>query len=281
MDHGAMQIDSCPARATSRRVLVTGTSSGLGAYLQRYFEATGLHGASWRESLAALQAQRFDVIVHCAADTRREPPVEALYAYHESNFQYTDAMLSIPHSLFVYLSSVDVYSNRDRVNDETTPIQITADTSVYALFKLMGEALVKRKASAHLILRPTSIVGPYSRNNNIMKVLTSNTADLTVEAESIYNLVGHRQIADFISLAVESNITGTFNLGGTRSAQIGEIANNLDCRAHFGNHLYTVPSVCTNKVRAVAPFFDMDTIAVAKAVKRQITAFLQRNQATE
>ena len=96
-----------------RRILVTGTGSGLGATPYDGFGDMALTRADnpakfWEHSV-------YDAIVHCAIDL-----AEGVDDAVSKNVSLLKDVCRIPHRLFVYISSVDVYPNADRALRKTT-----------------------------------------------------------------------------------------------------------------------------------------------------------------
>ena len=69
--------------------------------------------------------------------------------------------MSLSHTKFVFLSSIDVYREED---------------SIYKMTKLMAESIVSKEASNALILRASAIVGPAMRKNSLVKIIEDKKA---------------------------------------------------------------------------------------------------------
>ncbi len=261
------------------KILVTGTSSGLGRYLMEEFKGIPFHRTEIEKELKDHCQHYYDAIIHCAADTRNTIPPDDLWHYYQSNIELTRTLTKIPHVLFVYISSPAVYPYSFTKNSETdipnfpvcNPIVIHHTYHLYGLFKLLSEQIVSRNTRTSLILRCASIVGRTSRlNTNIIKVLTSNPSSLTLRAESSYNLVSMNQIKRFIELSLAQKITGIFNTGSTQSATLGEIAQAVGSRPQFGIFLHNVHRMDTSKIRSYSEDFNKSSLEIAKEFANSI-----------
>lgn len=248
------------------KFLITGTSSGLGRYL---FEE--LDGAPFRRNkpgeIGYHKKQNYDCIVHCATDARNSIASSELLAYYQSHIELTNRLIQIPHRLFVFISSCAVYPEQFRLNAESDAIYLPHNQPLYGLygmFKLLAERIVSSKAGPFLTLRCVTIVGPTSRQTNIIKVLRNDPSPLTLSADSSFNLVSMDQIKNFIKLALARNITGTFNAGSTQNATLGEIALAVDSQPKFGDYTHNVHRVNTDKIRAVSNNFNKSVLEIAK-----------------
>jgi nucleoside-diphosphate-sugar epimerase len=254
------------------RVLVSGTSTGLGAALRRGFDATAVARRTLDEDFPRLAGAGFDLIVHSAADARKELPATDLAAYRYSNLTLTERLLEIPHRLFVFISSQAVYPTDGRAWAEQDPLTITADVSLYGVFKLLAEDEVRRRATRSLILRCSSLVGRDGRANNIMRILRREPGRLFLGAACPYNLIAYEQIEAFIREALASGIDGTFNVGAVDWATLGEIARHLGAQVEFGEHLYTAPRADLTRIHNATRVFSLTTLDVAERVAAEWVA---------
>lgn len=254
------------------RVLVTGTSSGLGRALQRAFSAAAFRRSDVEAECRHAASESWDLIVHCAADARKELPAADIGAYHESNVTLTSRLLTIPHRLFVYVSSQAVYPADGHRWREEEPLVVSDRLSVYGVFKLLAEDVVKRGTSRALVLRTASLVGPEGRPNNIMRVLRRQAGQIFLSGDSPYNLVAYSQVEAFIRESFAHDRVGTFNLGAADERTLAELASYLDVDMSFGDVLYAAPQADFTALRRETNIFNLTTFDVVDLVAAQIAA---------
>ncbi|TAN47771.1 MAG: NAD(P)-dependent oxidoreductase [Rhodospirillales bacterium] len=233
------------------RLLISGTSSGLGRYLLKR-----LGGVAFQRS-APMPEQKspFDAIVHCAFNSTRDVPLDAIPAYLDDNIGLTERLLSVPHRCFVYLSTVDLYPEGEGPYDEACPIDAKDIRGVYALTKAASEALVRAHGPDHLILRPTSLIGPDARPSAPIRLLRGYDGPMGLAPGSRYNLIRHQDVADFILACLERNMRGTFNLASSNTIPLKDMALALGRSIEFGTHPYKVANVSNAKAREILPAF--------------------------
>ncbi len=240
--------------------LITGAGSGLGRYLYERFGGVALTRDVALDDLFAA-GRTFDVIIHCAFNASRELVGEALRGYIADNLLLTERLTRLPHRRFVYLSTVDVYPRANRRHREDQPVALAGPCSAYAATKLMSEALVRHRSKAHLILRPTTMLGRYSRPNSLIHLLTKEDCVLTVAAESEFNCVLHRDVADFIELCLAHGHAGTYNLASRSNLRLGTLARRLGRAPRFGRYLYRVGRIDNSRAAALSPAFRRSSYA--------------------
>lgn len=126
--------------------------------------------------------------------------------------------------LYVYLSSIDVYSNKSNPahNHEESPVE-TARLSRYGFHKFLAEELVRHNAKTWLILRLGGFVGPGLKKNSIYDMLKKQP--IRVHPDSRYQYLDTRVMASIVFQLAESGLINTiFNLTGEGTVTIREIA---------------------------------------------------------
>lgn len=267
-----------------QKFLITGASAGIGRYLLEEFQGTPFHRTDIENEMKSHCQKYYDVIIHCAADTRNIIPPDDLWPYYQSNIELTRQLTHIPHRLFVYTSSPAVYPNPFRENQEPdvpnfpeASSQVHHTYYLYGLFKLLAEQLISKNTEKSLILRCGSITGRTNRLTNLMKILRFDPSPLALSAESSFNLVSMDQIKGFIELALAQNITGIFNAGSTKNATLGDIAKTVGSHPIFGSFTHNVHRMDTSKIRMVSRDFDKSSLEIAKIVgeKFLLDSFLE------
>jgi len=253
------------------KILVTGTRGGIGKYLHEQLGGTGFTRQSG--NLSELKKRFFDVIIHCACNYT--PPwlvtSENLDRYYYDNILLTQELLQIPHGYFVFFSTVDLYPLDDKCHLEGEVIGVNSlQSGIYSVTKLISELVVQSKAGNFLILRPTSLLGPYMRRNNLFKLFRDPYPVLFLAADSRYNLIRYSDVLEFIRLAVACKETGIFNLASSHTITLAEIADIVGKKASFGFHYYRTVGVANKKAVRILPL-------LKKAPEEVLREFLVEN----
>lgn len=215
--------------------LVTGARRGLGYAMHRELGGVPFTRATMLDCLAP----PYGAIIHCAASP---PPTDLhgnVYGFVQDNLLLTQRLLEIPHDRFVYVSSIDV--------------QIPERAGLYASAKLFCEALVRAEGKRPLILRPTSLLGFPMRPSSIFRMLTEPDCSLFLAPQSRFNFVLHRDVCAFVEAAIDGGVEGTFAIGSSASAGLGEIARRLELTPRFGRYTYDVGAVDQAKAAHIVP----------------------------
>lgn len=237
------------------KILVTGARGGIGRFIHEQFGCVGLtRQSSDREEL---RKRSFDVIVHCAWNhtPTRLITSENLGEYYHDNVALTEEMVKIPHEYFVFFSSVDVYQGGDQPHSEDETVQADSIRSIYATMKLISESVVQKGAKNFLILRPTFLMGPYMRLNNLSRLFNDPHPVLTLDASSLYNVIHYADVLEFIRLAIARRETGIINLASVGSVSLFRIAEVAGKKVVFGGNHYETGNISNKKAVLISPAF--------------------------
>lgn len=239
--------------AGAPKLLVTGTESGLGAAVHRALGGVPFTRAT---RLADVEAEApYDAIVHCAFGSQKRVTPATAYAYLDDNLLLTERLIGIAHRRFVFISSIDIYPLPRRGAREDDDDDLARLSGPYPFVKLFADALVRKRCPNHLILRPTSLLGPTMRPSTTLRVLTEKSPRVFLHPDSRFNFVLHADIAAFIARALAENIAGVFNLASIGSVRLGDMAERLGLAACFGEHVYDAGEVSNAKIAAIEPAF--------------------------
>lgn len=243
--------------------MISGTSSGLGReMLQRWPEAKRL--SHKQKEILPLHS---DIIVHAASSSEKSFDAHSILPYVESHINSTEWYLMHYPRYFVYISSVDVYpKNKDTVFDELSPFSLESPLSLYGAMKLATEAMVRRCAKNHLILRLSSLLGPCQRPNAITRMIQGGHK-LSLDRSSTFNCVRSADVLDFIEHCFRLGITGTFNVTSVGNIRLEEAAPNYDME--FGSFYYRTPNVSSEKAYRIFPNLKKSTKEVIEQFKQE------------
>lgn len=161
----------------------------------------------------------------------------------------------IQAKLYVYLSSIDVYSNKNNpaCNHEESII-VQEKISCYGFHKFLAEQLVRQLAKSWLILRLGGFVGPGLKKNSIYDMLKSQP--VRVHPDSRYQYLDAASMAAIVLQLIESGLHKTiFNLTGEGTVSIREIAKLIPGEPLAGAPLDKSPEhyeINISKVKTVA-----------------------------
>ena len=206
-------------------VLVSGSSSGLGAYLKDHFQATPFD-RSINQPAETIPDGGYSTIIHCAF-SGNVPEGMTEEDYYAQNLKLAETLLALPHEHFVFISSVDV---------------LAPELNAYAKSKLQVEELVQQKATNPLILRPGLLFGTHMRQGQAVRVLKGETGPFSLAANSTFTYLNYQDIAALIEKATAANSTGTWVV--KRSCfTLSEAADSLSTQPQWGGYAYTTADV--------------------------------------
>lgn len=242
------------------KTLVTGVKSGLGRFIHEQIGGLGLSREKQISDFKGLDRNGVDVIIHCAANQARTVTSRTIAQYTDDNLFLTKKLVTIPHKKFVYLSTVDIYPHDGGPHNEEEILDINKIKGVYAITKIMCESMIQATCSNWLILRPATLVGSYSRENTLMKIINSERPTVGLRGDSIYNYVLHQDVAMFIQKAVDNDITGIFNLASSENIALSKVADIVGKTVTFGDHLYNVGNINNSKARGLMDAFGRSSL---------------------
>ena len=247
----------------TNRILVSGTQSGLGASLLNWL---GTDSLTRNDNPADLWARpAYDAIVHCAIDLTGDNS-----DLITKNVALLRDVMRIPHRLFVQISSVDVYPNTEDKRRENDELSAIPEDGSYRAVKLACEIALGNTDKPTLVLRPTALLGKTARPNSLIKMMHDPNCRLTLNHKSIFNYVRHRQISEFIKVAIRNGHTGIFNIASTGNLRLDEIAAIVGARPEYGHYKYEVGDVDNSKAKAIFPEFSMTSAQTIAAFTKEI-----------
>lgn len=243
----------------SQKFLITGHKSGLGRYLYEYFGGIGLDRNVPDDKFEQIKLEGVDAIIHCAFNRARKINSKNLYQYIYDNVFLTKKLAKIPHKKFIYISSVDVYPKNNKKHSENEVIDINQISGIYAITKLISESIIQNLCHKFLILRCSTLLGRDSRENSLIKIIKENNPTLTLSSESIFNFILHKDVLEFINIAVENDLQGIYNLVSSKNISLFEISELLRKKVNFGKYKYNVDNIDNSKITSIFPAFKKDS----------------------
>jgi nucleoside-diphosphate-sugar epimerase len=250
-----LALSNMPRPQKAYNLLVSGPASGLGNAVQRALGGVGLpRNMALHDPLIRDRAP-FDAIIHCAVNAAKTITMENAFQYIDDNLFLTQRLLEVPHKKFIYLSSMDIYPRLGRAIAEDEDFDLSALVGPYAHAKLFSDLLVQRKAAKPLILRPATLLGPAMRPNTTSRMLTQRGCGVFLSAESRFNYVLHADVIDLIAHAIETDLTGIYNIASQGLVTLSDVATQLGLSIKFGTHKYDIGPIDSFRAASILPAF--------------------------
>lgn len=243
--------------------LITGSSSGLGKYLHDQ-----LGGSAFNRD--GTNVKETEVLIHCAFNRAKEVNSKNLYEYLSDNIFLTKKLVKIPHKKFIYISSVDVYPKDNKKHSEDEVIDVNQLSEIYAISKFMSESIVRNFSSNFLILRCSALLGRDARDNSLIKIIKETNPSLSLSSQSVFNYVLHKDVLEFIKIAIEKDLQGVYNLVSSRNISLSRIAKLFGKKVNFGEYIYSIGEIGNSKAASILPAFK-------KTSKEVIYSLLKNN----
>lgn len=241
----------------TQNTLVIGAGRGLGKYIAETLQCASHLRGDPIEDIAAM-----DTIIYCAADARFSTPYSAIVSSLESNLFLLDKALKIAHKKFIFISSADVYPNDGGKHKENEELYLEALSGGYATFKLAGEALASKLGNNPLILRPTSLFGSGMRQNNIVRLLSTDSDAVTLKKNSTFNCITYEMLSDFIKTSMDRSLTGIFNCAAADTVSLEDVARYVGYSGAYGEFEYQAPMLDNSKICAIEPSFSANSAEI-------------------
>ena len=244
------------------KTLVSGAASGLGRYLLEQAGGTSFTRASSLEAIKNVD-QPYDMVIHCAFNMGRLESQKTMNQYIADSVHLTEALTSVPHRMFVLMSTIDVYPLVGEVHDESEDINPNALSGLYPIFKLACESIVRQRSKNFLILRPGMLLGPYMRSNNLTRILLEHSGETTLSKNSSYHCVLYEDILSVLQHARTTPLVGVYNLVRSDRVSLNALARRFAPETRFGSYTYAPDPISNEKISSIIPAFrdsSMDAI---------------------
>jgi len=257
-----MKTFSINQKFINKKILITGTNSGLGHYLKEK-----IFCESFCRSNNNIQnnTNSYDVIIHCAFNMKRFDSDEYFYEYIEDTINLTKSLTSLNHKLFIFISSIDVYPINGQKHSEKEIINPNELKGIYPTFKLACESIVKEKSKDFLILRPGILLGNFMRSNNLTKILSGKSNKITLSEKSSYHCVLYEDILSTIEYSLNSTLTGIYNIVRSKEVKINSLVKRFNPNLKFGTYNYSPDPICNEKISEKIPIFKKTSLDAVNA----------------
>lgn len=228
-----------------KKFLITGIDSGLGKYLLLNLpNSDGLD----RTNFNSIKNNDYDCIVHCAFN--KENTISDYKKYISDNILLTLDLKKIKHNKFIYLSSVDVYSDNN---------------NLYTLFKKFSESLLEEK---DLILRCSALLGPTMKTNHVVK-LKQNVKSLTLTKNSTFNYILYSDILEFLSSNDYESYSGVIDFVSNSFLKLEDTVKFFGASIDYGNYEYGCVHKYNNPIFNLSEKYNKSSIEVLREYNGQ------------
>ena len=230
--------------------LITGVGSGLGKFLYENIpDGLGLTRLNKEEVFDAAAAAKNLNILHCAFNSNRK--IKDHYQYLQDNIILTAELLAIPHSRFVYFSSVDIYK----------------EPTSYSFTKKVAESYVSARARNPLILRLSALLGPTIRRNSLLRILEGSEL-LTLSGDSSFNYILQSDILSLLKSRSDDEIKGIYNFISSKNITLREVSEYYGKDVVFGDFKYITISETHAATKNINPKGNRTSLETVKEFLR-------------
>ena len=154
------------------------------------------------------------------------------------------------------MSSLHVYPKHDRPLAEDEDVDLSSLCGPYAFAKLFSELIVQDHAPRnYLILRLATVLGSVMRPTVTRRLLTEKGCCVALAATSRYNYILQEDVVAFVRLALESDLSGVYNIASPDSVMLSDIADELSLVARFGSQHYDIGPADSTRASRLMPVF--------------------------
>jgi len=249
---------------TKKKILITGTKSGLGKYLVKAYKCYGLDR---KTNINLIKKIKWKLIIHCASSTNKINSKNNNIQLINDNIILSKTISKL-NGKKIYISSTEVYreiKNNKNLN-EKTKINIDDTKNFYARCKLISENFFLQDKKS-LVLRLGSIVGPGMKENAATNILKRKK--ITLSQDSILSYVHYAEIKSFIDLAHSKNLSGIFNFLRNDYISLLKIINMLKLKIKFGNYKFKIVKASNNKISKYINLKKYSSVDILKQLKNK------------
>ena len=223
-----------------KRYLIARSNNGLGKYLHENIPSSiGLNRNNFNE----IKNLEFDYIINCAFN--KENVVTDYKKYLEDNILLNLKLKDISHSKFIYISSIDVYSE---------------DLNIYAQFKKFSESLMSQD---DLILRCPVLLGKYMKPNHITKI-KNNIDSISLSGDSTFNYVAYSDICKFLYLSTYQDECGIIDFVSNGCLKLAEVGKFYNSQTKLGQYTYISDYNFINPIYNISEDFNKTSLQVLR-----------------
>ena len=94
-----------------KKILITGSKSGLGKFLAKELNVNNNKLFLNRKNYKVINQQSYDFIIHCAGKRPIYSENDEIYSYYKDNIKLTEKIVNLRYKKIIFLSTIDVYES--------------------------------------------------------------------------------------------------------------------------------------------------------------------------
>ena len=186
-------------QANLMNIALIGYRGFVGSAFARYFEECSISFVGLdRVNYSAYANRTWDVVIHCAANSKKFLAEETPLLDLEQSLELTSRILrDFPSKRHLLISTVDVYNNLavPESTRETTSVDLST-LGNYGFHKRLSEMLIQRHSPHPIVFRLAGMVGPGLKKNPVFDV--SRCQPLRIHPDSGYQFLHTSAVADIV-----------------------------------------------------------------------------------
>lgn len=223
-----------------KKYLIAGSNSGLGKYLSENIpNAIGLN----RDNFEGVKNLEFDYIINCAFN--KELKVSDYKKYLDDNILLNLKLKNIVHKKFIYISSIDIYSD---------------DLNIYSQFKKFSESLMTEH---DLVLRCAVLLGKYMKPNHISKI-KNNIDSITLSKDSTFNYTSYADICKFIFSSNLKDENGVIDFVSRDCLKLCDVVQFYNSQTKLGQYTYNSDYTFENPIYNLSEEYNKSSLQVLR-----------------
>lgn len=245
-----------------KKILISGTSSGLGRYLLKRFNGYKFYRKSMNQQISNT---KWDLIIHCAFDSKTFDIVNS-EKYIQDNIANA-LYLSNLKGKKIFMSTAQVYEKNKLTKRSEIDYINPKKLSIYPLSKYICEQFFDDQ---DIVLRLGSIIGNNMRKNTVFKLLNIKKPKISLDKTSKFSFVTYDEIFEIINLLLNKKKSGIFNLlrdDYTTLEQIQKIFKVGNVK--FGRYHFDVTKASNFKICKIKNLKTNSSIEALNTIKRK------------
>lgn len=238
---------------SNNKILISGTSSGLGKYLYKKIPSTIYNR---NKKISYYKKIKWDLIIHCGFYSRNDNIQKTMDSVYHSY-----CLSNLESKKYIFLSSAIVYEQSKRKTESTT-LSLSSKLSNYAKAKIISESFFQKKKT--LIIRLGSIIGENMRKNSTYKILFNKNEKINLSKNSLNSFISYSEILEFIKISQKHNLSGIYNFLRTDYIKLSAIEKISSSNITFGRIYFECIKANNKKIQKFINLKKLSSLDILK-----------------